>query len=80
MKKIFAVLFIVISVFLSIGFIIQIPEIIINISKANSPYGIGYLIGSLLPLVIIIGLFRIGLKWFKSKSKTDNEINDIGLN
>ena len=73
-------MFIVISVFLSFGFIVQIPEIIIYISKSNSPYGLGYLIGSLLPLVIIIGLFRIGLKWLKSKPKTDNEINDIGLN
>lgn len=80
MKKIFAVLFIVISVFLSIGFIVQIPDIIIYISKTNSPYGIGYFIGSLFPLVITIGLFRIGVKWLKSKPKTDNEINDIALN
>ena len=84
-KKVLGVIFIIISVFLGLAFLVEIPNninLFLGIISANFGYSIGYFTGhiivSILLLAISITLFKLGLKWLKNKPKQIEIINDIG--
>ena len=79
-KKIFGAFFILISIFLGLGFLMQIPTIIGTFSNNFTGYSFGYIFGSLLILGIAILLFKLGLKWTSKKSNPTENINNIGIN
>ena len=86
-KKILGIIFIIISIFFGLAFLIGIPEnisLLLVIISGSSGYSIGYFIGNIfvaiLILLISIYLFKLGLKWLKNKSKNQNIIDEIGKN
>ena len=79
-KKIFGAFFILISIFLGLGFLMQIPTIIGTFSNNFSGYSFGYIFGSLLILGIAILLFKLGLKWTRKNPNPTENINNIGIN
>jgi|TARA_R110002050_G_scaffold153243_1_gene280936 hypothetical protein len=79
-KKIFGAFFILISIFLGLGFLMQIPTIIGTFSNNFTGYSFGYIFGSLLILGIAILLFKLGLKWTRKNPNPTENINNIGIN
>ena len=79
-KKIVGAFFILISIFLGLEFLMQIPAIIGTFSTNFTGYSFGYIFGSLLILGIAILLFKLGLKWTRKKSNPTENINNIGIN
>jgi len=79
-KKIFGAIFILISIFLGLGFLMQIPTILGTFSSNFTGYSFGYIFGSLLILGIAILLFKLGLKWTRKKPNPIENINKIGNN
>lgn len=86
-KKILAIVLIIISILLGLSFIAGLPntvKMIVTIFSESSGYGKGYasgsVISSIIVLVITILLFRLGLKWLKNKPKKIDTINEIGKN
>ncbi|AOW16228.1 hypothetical protein LPB03_01585 [Polaribacter vadi] len=79
-KKIFGAFFILISIFLGLGFLMQIPTIIGTFSNNFTGYSFGYIFGSLLILGIAILLFKLGLKWTRKNPNPTDNINNIGIN
>tara|TARA_R110002072_G_scaffold281019_1_gene443480 strand:+ start:84 stop:329 length:246 start_codon:yes stop_codon:yes gene_type:complete len=77
-KKIFGVFFILISIFLGLGFLMQIPTIIGTFSNNFTGYSFGYIFGSLLILGIAILLFKLGVNWTSKKPNSTENINKIG--
>ncbi|WP_026777932.1 hypothetical protein [Polaribacter sp. Hel_I_88] len=86
-KKIFGAIFILISVFLGILFLIGIPNnlsLFLLMISSKSAHSIGYFTGNfiiyILILVISIKLFKLGLKWTSKKPNLTKNINKIGIN
>jgi len=79
-KKIVSAFFILISIFLGLGFLMQIPTIIGTFSNNFTGYSFGYIFGSLLILGIAILLFKLGLKWTRKNPNPTENINNIGIN
>ena len=79
-KKIVGAFFILISIFLGLGFLMQIPTIIGTFSNNFTGYSFGYIFGSLLILGIAILLFKLGLKWTRKNPNPTENINNIGIN
>lgn len=78
-KKIFGSFFIVIASILGLAFVINLIDIINLISSGSTAYSIGYFIGSSIPLILGILLFRLGLKWVQKKTPVKMDtIDDIG--
>lgn len=79
-KKIVGAFFILISIFVGLGFLMQIPTIIGTFSNNFTGYSFGYIFGSLLILGIAILLFKLGLKWTRKNPNPTENINNIGIN
>lgn len=77
-KKILAIILIFVSIIFVLGFLLQIPKILNAFSSDGTGYGFGYIIGSLLFLVIAYFFFKLGLKLIKNKSKRIETIDQIG--
>jgi len=81
--KILGVLCIILAAFLSLSVLVQIPRII-NESNASTSYGAGYLMGSIIGLLLFATvaffLFKYGIQWLsRKKDKVHKEgIDDIG--
>ena len=87
LKNVFSILFIIISLFLGLIFLIGIPnnlQLIIVAFSSGTGYSIGYAMGniifSIFLLIFAIWLFKLALKWLKPKKKITETINEIGKN
>ena len=74
MKSLFGIIFLIVGFILSLGLLLQSPKIfiqILNLFENKNGYQFGYSIGTfiffLFYLILIIVLFKFGLKWIKNK-------------
>ena len=79
-KKIFGIIFIIISIILGLGFLAGLPKTLGMLISNLSSYSIGYAVGSILFLIAGIFLFRLGLKWLKKERENIETIDQIGKN
>lgn len=84
-KKILGLLFIAIAIILGLATLAGIPETIrlfLTVFSDNSGYTIGYFIGNLFTniifIILVVFLFKLGLKWLKPKKNNQKEIDHIG--
>ncbi|MFK8060100.1 MAG: hypothetical protein AB8B78_08425 [Polaribacter sp.] len=78
LKKIFGGFFILLSIFFGLGFLLQMPKILNAFSSEDLAFGIGYIIGSLLFLLIAYISYKIGIKLIKNKVKISETLDQIG--
>ncbi|WP_331365736.1 hypothetical protein [Polaribacter sp.] len=80
LKKVFGIIFILISLIFCIGFLLQLPKILNEFYSDNFGYLVGYAIGSFLFLIIAFIFFQLGLRLIKNTPKKTDSINLIGKN
>jgi hypothetical protein len=73
MKKVLAVIFLLVATTLSLAAVTQIPKVIrLLLNSENDGYSIGYTIGFIVTFVIQGGiafvLFKFGIKWLRGKT------------
>ena len=87
LKKILGVLFILVGGLLSLSLLMQIPSLFKRLADNGgaNEFGIGYVVGSIMGVLIICALifflFKFGFKWLSNKKNPKIEaVSSIGKN
>ena len=67
MKKALGILFLIIAVLLAVTFVLMLPQLVVKLTRNSEgfAYALGYLLPSVLQLVLVAVFWKLGRKRFK---------------
>ena len=75
-KKILAIIFLLIALLIFLSTLMRLPNTITELSSdfkaGNAAYAFGYILGTLIFIVLAIFLIKLSIKWLSNKKKVSN--------